>query len=176
MAAAVALFAVPVQWSEGVFLLDWRDAREVRWDVLILFGGGLALAGAMHDTGLAAWIGGAVSTLGHLPWPLLVVLLMAVVVYLGELASNTAVAAVFLPVAGAVAVAMTAAPVALMLPLAMAASLGFMLPVATPPNAIAYGSGLVNAQQMLRVGAVLDVISIPIVAAVAMAMGPLIFP
>jgi sodium-dependent dicarboxylate transporter 2/3/5 len=175
MTAAVALFAVPVRWSEGVFLLDWRDAREIRWDVLILFGGGLALAGAMHDTGLAAWIGNAVSTLGHLPWPLLVVLLMAIVVYLGELASNTAVAAVFLPVAGAVAVAMTAAPVALMLPLAMAASLGFMLPVATPPNAIAYGSGLVSAQQMLRVGAVLDVISIPIVAAVAMALGPWIF-
>jgi sodium-dependent dicarboxylate transporter 2/3/5 len=116
-----------------------------------------------------------VTTLGHLPWPLLVVLLMAIVVYLGELASNTAVAAVFLPVAGAVAVGMTAAPVALMLPLAMAASLGFMLPVATPPNAIAYGSGLVSAQQMLRVGAMLDVISIVIFAAVAMTLGPLIF-
>jgi sodium-dependent dicarboxylate transporter 2/3/5 len=175
MTAAVALFAVPVRWSDGVFLLDWRDAREIRWDVLILFGGGLALAGAMHSTGLAAWIGNAVSNLRHLPWPLLVVLLMAIVVYLGELASNTAVAAVFLPVAGAVAVAMTAAPAALMLPLAMAASLGFMLPVATPPNAIAYGSGLVSPQQMLRVGAVLDVISIPIVAAVAMALGPWIF-
>ena len=126
MTAAVALFAVPVRWSDGLFLLDWRDAREIRWDVLILIGGGLALAGAMHTTGLAAWIGDAVSTLGHLPWPVLVVLLMAIVVYFGELASNTAVAAVFLPVAGAVAVGMTAAPVALMLPLAMAASLGFM--------------------------------------------------
>jgi sodium-dependent dicarboxylate transporter 2/3/5 len=175
MTAALLLFALPARWSEGVFLLEWKDAQQIRWDVLILFGGGLALAEAMHSTGLAAWIGGAVTGLGHLPTPLLVLILMPIIVYLGELASNTAIAAVFLPVAGAAALGMAGAPATLMLPVALAASLGFMLPVATPPNAIAYGSGLVSAQQMLRAGALLDVIGVLVVAAVAMVLGPLIF-
>jgi sodium-dependent dicarboxylate transporter 2/3/5 len=115
------------------------------------------------------------SGLSDLSWPLLILALMAIIVYLGELASNTAVAAIFLPVAGALAIGMGATPLALMLPAALAASLGFMLPVATPPNAIAYGSGSVSPQQMLRAGAVLDVISIAIVAAIAMILGPRIF-
>jgi sodium-dependent dicarboxylate transporter 2/3/5 len=106
---------------------------------------------------------------------LLILILMPIIVYLGELASNTAIAAVFLPVAGAAALGMAIAPATLMLPVALAASLGFMLPVATPPNAIAYGSGLVSSQQMLRAGAVLDVLGILVVAAVAMLLGPLIF-
>ncbi len=175
MTAALALFAVPARWSTGDFLLDWRDARQIRWDVLILFGGGLALAGAIHSTGLAAWIGGAMSGISDLPRPLLILALMVVIVYLGELASNTAVAAIFLPVAGALAIGMDTAALTLMLPAALAASLGFMLPVATPPNAIAYGSGSVSSQQMLRAGALLDVISIAIVAAVAIILGPRIF-
>jgi len=175
MTAALALFAVPARWSTGDFLLDWRDARQIRWDVLILFGGGLALASAIHSTGLAAWIGGAMSGISDLPRPLLILALMVVIVYLGELASNTAVAAIFLPVAGALAIGMDAAAVTLMLPATLAASLGFMLPVATPPNAIAYGSGSVSSQQMLRTGALLDVISIAIVAMVAIILGPRIF-
>jgi sodium-dependent dicarboxylate transporter 2/3/5 len=175
MAAALALFALPARASGKGRLLDWKDAQGIRWDVLILFGGGLALAEAMHTTGLAAWIGGAVSGLGHLPAPLLVLIMIPIIVYLGELASNTAIAAVFLPVAGAAALGMALAPATLMLPVALAASLGFMLPVATPPNAIAYGSGLVSAQQMLRAGAVLDLMGIAVVAAVAMTLGPLVF-
>ena len=166
---------MPARWSTGDFLLDWRDARQIRWDVLILFGGGLALAGAIHSTGLAAWIGGAMSGISDLPRPLLILALMVVIVYLGELASNTAVAAIFLPVAGALAIGMDTAALTLMLPAALAASLGFMLPVATLPNAIAYGSGSVSSQQMLRAGALLDVISIAIVAAVAIIFGPRIF-
>ena len=175
MTAALALFVVPARWSTGDFLLDWRDARQICWDVLILFGGGLALAGAIHSTGLAAWIGGGMSGISDLPRPLLILVLMIVIVYLGELASNTAVAAIFLPVAGALAIGMDTAALTLMLPAALAASLGFMLPVATPPNAIAYGSGSVSSQQMLRAGALLDVISIAIVAAVAIILGPRIF-
>ena len=115
------------------------------------------------------------SGISDLPRPLLILALMVVIVYLGELASNTAVAAIFLPVAGALAIGMDTAALTLMLPAALAASLGFMLPVATPPNAIAYGSGSVSSQQMLRAGALLDVISIAIVAAVAIILGPQIF-
>jgi sodium-dependent dicarboxylate transporter 2/3/5 len=129
----------------------------------------------MHTTGLAAWIGKALSGLGHLPAPLLVLIMIPIIVYLGELASNTAIAAIFLPVAGAAALGVALAPATLMLPVALAASLGFMLPVATPPNAIAYGSGLVSAQQMLRAGAVLDLVGIAVVAVLALMLGPLVF-
>ena len=113
--------------------------------------------------------------LADLPRPLLILVLMAVVVCLGELASNTAIAAVFLPVAGAVATGMAAEPASLMLPVVLAASLGFMLPVATPPNAIAYGSGLVSSRQMLRAGAMLDIVSIAVVATLAVVVGPWVF-
>jgi sodium-dependent dicarboxylate transporter 2/3/5 len=95
---------------------------------------------------------------------------------LGELASNTAMAAVFLPVAGAAAMGMGLAPLTLTLPVALAASLGFMLPVATPPNAIVFSSRSVSARQMLKAGAVLDVIAIAAVVALATLIGPLVFP
>ncbi|MGD9829999.1 MAG: DASS family sodium-coupled anion symporter [Hyphomicrobiaceae bacterium] len=176
MLAAVALFAAPVSWTRCEFLLDWSDVAGLRWDVLILFGGGLALAGVISTSGLAAAIGEAMSGLKGLPRPLLVLVLMATIVYLGELASNTAMAAVFLPVAGAAAIGMGADPLSLTLPVVLAASLGFMLPVATPPNAIVYGSGLVSAGQMMRAGAYLDVISIGLVAIVALTLAPLVLP
>jgi len=172
---AILMFALPVRRGGGRFLLEWDDLRDLRWDVLILFGGGLALAAAMGDTGLSGWIGAIVSDLERLPQWLMILAVMTIVVYLGELASNTAMAAVFLPVAGAAAVGMGDSPLALALPVALAASLGFMLPVATPPNAIVYGSGSLDAQQMLRAGAVLDVIAILIVAAIGLVLGPLVF-
>jgi sodium-dependent dicarboxylate transporter 2/3/5 len=98
------------------------------------------------------------------------------IVYLGELASNTAMAAIFLPIAGATAIGLGEDPMLLALPVVLAASLGFMLPVATPPNAIVFGSGAVSAREMLRVGAVLDVIGIIVVMAIGLTLGPLVFP
>ena len=165
------MFVTPVQLSRGRFVLSWSEAITLRWDVLILFGGGLALAASISDTGLASWIGGALTALGHLPMIWLVLAVMIVVVYLGELASNTAMAAIFLPIAGAAAVGMGLSPLLLAYPVALAASLGFMLPVATPPNAIIFGSGAVTAQQMLRAGVILDVVSIGIVAAIGTTVG-----
>jgi sodium-dependent dicarboxylate transporter 2/3/5 len=96
---------------------------------------------------------------------------MIVVVYLGELASNTAMAAIFLPISGAFAISIGADPLVLTLPVTVAASLGFMLPVATPPNAIVFGSGAVTVQQMLRAGAILDVVCIVIVAVIVGTLG-----
>lgn len=171
MTAAVLLFIIPVQWSKGRFLLSWSEAIALRWDVLILFGGGLALAASINDSGLAHWIGGPLSALSNLPVIWLVLAVMIVVVYLGELASNTAMAAIFLPIAGAAAVGMGVSPLVLTFPVALAASLGFMLPVATPPNAIIFGSGAITAQQMLRAGAILDIISIGIVALIGTTIG-----
>jgi sodium-dependent dicarboxylate transporter 2/3/5 len=170
----LALFLMPARWRGDRGLITWDEVKAIRWDVLILFGGGLALAGAIASTGLATWIGESMSGLRHIPIMLLVLAMMIVIVYLGELASNTAVAAVFLPVAGAAAAGLGADPLALLLPVALAASLGFMLPVATPPNAIVYGTGAVTARQMLKAGALLDVVSILIVFALALLLGPFV--
>lgn len=172
MIAALALFMT----SDGKDgrLLDWHAAASLRWDVLILFGGGLALASVIQQSGLADWIGGSVQLVSA--WPQFAVLLViaAVIVYLGELASNTAMAAIFLPIAGAVATGLGTDPVAFMLPIAMAASIGFMLPVATPPNAIVFADPAVTRSDMLRAGAPLDVISLFITVAVTSVLGPIV--
>lgn len=176
LVGVIVLFILPSDWSRRNPLLSWSDLKGIRWDVLILFGGGLALAEAIAATGLAHALGQLFHALGAWPIWLLVLALMTAIVYLGELASNTAIAAIFLPVAGAAAIGLGAPPLALALPVAMAASLGFMLPVATPPNAIVYGSGLVTSRQMMRAGAILDIVTIPIVALLAMLIGPLLAP
>jgi sodium-dependent dicarboxylate transporter 2/3/5 len=152
-------------------LLSWRDLTTVRWDVLILFGGGLALADAIATSGLATTIGEALQALVVVPLPLLLLIIMFSIVFLGELASNTAVAAIFLPIAGAAAIAVGAPALTFALPIALAASLGFMLPVATPPNAIVYGSSLVSSQQMLRAGLILNLTTVPIVALLTYLLG-----
>ncbi len=170
MAGALALFVIPACWSEATFLLGWDDIKSLRWDVLILFGGGLALAGAIGDSGLAAWIGGGLGALAGLPAWTLIFVIMVVIVYLSELASNTATAAVFLPVAGAAAVGIGAAPLSLTLPVVLAASLGFMLPVATPPNAIVFGSGYVTIPQMVKSGFGLNLMGVVLISALTYAL------
>ena len=173
MIAALALFAIPD--GAGNRLLDWESARNIRWDVLILFGGGLALAGIIQETGLAAWIGGGVELVAHLPELLLILMFGAVIVYVGELASNTAMAAIFLPIAGAVATTLNSDPITFILPVAFAASIGFMLPVATPPNAIVLSTPQVNGKDMLRAGAPLDAIALVITVGFCSLLAPLIF-
>ena len=137
--------------------------------------GGLALASGIISSGLADWIGARALNWGTLPPLALTALFLVTIVYLGELASNTAMAAIFLPVAGAMAVAIGVTPVSLLLPIALGASLGFMLPVATPPNAIVFGGGAVSTRQMLRAGALLDVIGIIVVLVVGTILGPVVF-
>lgn len=176
MTGAVLLFLLPVNLGRGRFLLTWKEAADIRWDVLILFGGGLALAGAMGASDLAGWIGDQLSGLDALPIFLLLLTIGVLMVLVGELASNTAMAAVFLPVAGATALGMGEPAVLLTLPVALFATLGFMLPVATPPNAVIFGSGAIEIRHMLRAGAILDVIGIVIVALAILVLGGLVFP
>lgn len=171
LVAAIALFIVPADRPGGGALLTWNDARKVRWDVLILFGGGLALADALSSSGLADWIGGKTTGLEAIPFFVLLILLSAIIVAVGELASNTAMAAVFLPIAAAIGLTLGADPLDLALPVALAASLGFILPVATPPNAIVYGSGSVSVQDMLRAGLILDVVGVLVVSVLAVTVG-----
>jgi len=150
-------------------LLTWREAREIPWEVLLLFGGGLSLASAMESSGLAAWFGNLMTGLSGYPTVLLYAGLALVVLLLSELASNTAVAAMTMPIAASLAPAVGEPALALMLVAALAASTGFALPVATPPNAIVFGSGQVTVRQMAKAGVLLDLVAVAaIVAAVVL--------
>lgn len=174
IAGALLLFLVPVS-RDGRSALGWEQAENMPWGVLVLFGGGLSLAHAIQDTGLAEWLGATMS--GMNAWPLWLVALVVttVVVFLTELTSNTATAAAFLPVVGSLAVGIGADPRFLAVPTALAASCAFMMPVATPPNAIVYGSGKITIPQMVRAGLVLNVVMIALIlAAVFLLAGPLL--
>lgn len=141
-------------------LLTWDEARHIPWDVLLLFGGGLSLAAAMESTGLATWLGQSMTTLGGLP-PLAIYLGLAMIVLvLSELASNTAVATMAMPIAASLAPAVGQPPLLLMLVAALAASTGFALPIATPPNTIVFGSGQVTVRDMGRAGILLDLLAV----------------
>jgi sodium-dependent dicarboxylate transporter 2/3/5 len=172
MAGALALFLLPS--GERGRLLDWETAKGLRWDVLILFGGGLALARVIDRTGLADWLAGQAAALEGLAVPLLLLGFAAMIVLVGELASNTAMAAIFLPIAGATALGLGVDPLAFTLPVALAASVGFMLPVATPPNAIVFAYPAVTRARMLRAGAALDVIGTVVAVGVAWLLAPLV--
>ncbi|MEI4272226.1 DASS family sodium-coupled anion symporter [Klenkia sp. LSe6-5] len=173
IAGALALFLVPVEGRRGVSALDWASAAQLPWGVLLLFGGGLSLATAVQSSGLDEFIGSQVSGLGALPVVLLVVVTAVVVLLLTEVTSNTATAAAFLPVLGGVALGLEIAPLALLVPAALAATCAFMLPVATPPNAIVFGSGYVSIGQMVRAGAALNVIGIVLITVAVYALGGL---
>ncbi len=175
IAAALLLFILPASRADHSRLLEWEDAVQIRWDILLLFGGGLALAGVIKTSGLAVWIGGAASLLAFLPTFAFLLGIFVVIVLLGELASNTAVAAIFLPVAAASAAGLGLDPVLLVMSVALAATIGFMLPVATPPNAIVFGSGAIKVSDMLKTGILLDAISIVVVTILVMTIGPLLF-
>jgi len=152
IAATLLLFMLPVDRKEGEFALDWEHARRIPWNILILFGGGLSLAGAITRSGLAEWIGEALSGTGGLPILAVMGVVTLVIIFLTELTSNTASTAAFLPVLAALAVEIGQDPLLLAVPAALGASCAFMLPVATPPNAIVYGSSFVRIPQMARAG------------------------
>lgn len=170
---ALLLFLVPAQG--GGALLNWPEtSRRIPWDILLLFGGGLALAGAITDSGLAAWIGARLQALQGLePW-LLAGVVVLVVVAVTEFASNVAAASAFMPVIAAVAIETGAAPLPLVMAAAFAASWGFMMPAGTGPNAIAFGTGRVSIRDMVRAGALLDLAGIPLIVGVTLAIGALI--
>ena len=175
MAVGVLLFLLPAGAARGVRLLDWDSALKLPWGVLLLFGGGLALSAQFSSSGLTEWIGEVASGLGGLPVVLLVVLFAAGILFLTELTSNTATAATFLPVAGGIAMGMGMDPLLLAIPVALAATCAFMLPVATPPNAIAYGSGYVSIPQMIKGGIWLNLIGLVLITAVTMTLAVWVF-
>jgi sodium-dependent dicarboxylate transporter 2/3/5 len=157
--AAMALFAWPISREKGHFAVDWEAARHMPWGVLILFGGGLALATGFKVTGLAVWIGQGVSGFEVSTWALVFIVLTAIV-YLTEITSNTATTATFLPILGAVAVGLGVDPQMLVIPVALAASMAFMMPVATPPNAIVFSYEDLHLGDMVKAGFWLNIIAI----------------
>ena len=172
IAAALALFLIPSGSSSNVPLMDWDTVRRVPWGVLLLFGGGLALASAISGSGLAQWLGAKLEILATWPGILIVLAATLGIIFLTELTSNTATAAAFLPLVGSVAVGIGMDPFLLTVPVALAASCAFMLPVATPPNAIVYGSGHLTVPMMARAGFWLNVLSTILIVGIAyMAVG-----
>ncbi len=163
--AAALLFLLPGGSAPGVRLLDWETAVKLPWGVLLLFGGGLALSSQFQRSGLTDWIGSVAAGLDTIPVIALVMVAAAATIFLTEITSNTATAATFLPLAGGVALGMGLDPLVLTVPVALAATCAFMLPVATPPNAVSYASGYVTIGQMMRGGLWLNVIAIGLITA-----------
>lgn len=172
----VLLFLIPVSLKEGIFTLNWKDTKLVDWGTLLLFGGGIALSDAMFKTGLASWIANSfVSSLGS---PSTLLMLLAVVFFmdfLTEVTSNTAVTSMMIPIVISIAIHAGENPITLAIGAAMAASLGFMLPVATPPNALVYATGYVRLRDMIRSGFWLDIIGWCITIFVLLVIGQLLF-
>lgn len=173
VAAGIAMFILPGR-GRTEMVLTWKDAEDgLPWGVLLLFGGGLSLAGGVAASGLDNWFGEQVMGLGALPMVLLVASVAAIVLFLTEVTSNTATAATFIPVLGGVAVGIGADPMTLLIPAAFAATCAFMLPVGTPPNAIVFGTGAVTIAQMARGGFVLNIIGIVMITAFCYVLGGL---
>lgn len=175
MVVALILFTLPSGTARGVRLLDWDSAVELPWGVLLLFGGGLALSAEFRSSGLAEWIGGVASSLAGLPLVLIIAVLVTATMFMSELTSNTAIAATFLPVAGGVAAGIGVDPMLLTIPMALVATCSFMLPVATPPNAVAYGSGYVSMGQMVKAGLWLNIIGIFLITFTTMTLASWVF-
>lgn len=165
--AGVALFLIPSGNERFRPLMLWEDARDLPWGILLLFGGGLALAGNISGSGLADWIAAQLSVFGVLPLLLLIGAIVMVIIFLTELTSNTATAAAFLPLLGALALSLGVDPLLITVPAAIAASCAFMMPVATPPNAIVFGTGHMKIQSMIRAGFLLNIIGIVIVTLIS---------
>jgi sodium-dependent dicarboxylate transporter 2/3/5 len=175
MAAALLLFVIPAGDGSGQRLMVWEDVSRLPWGVLILFGGGLALAAQVSGSGLAVWLGESLLPVASLGTLVLIVAAAGLVVFLTELTSNLATAATFLPVIAAIAAQSGIEPLVLCVPVTLAASCAFMLPVATPPNAIVFSSGVLTIPEMVRAGFLMNLIALVALTILATFAVPLVF-
>jgi sodium-dependent dicarboxylate transporter 2/3/5 len=172
LVAGISLFLVPSGGAMGGALLEAKDLRRVPWDVLLLFGGGLALAAAIQDSGLSEFIGEALTGLATLPLIALIAAIVTLIVFWTEVNSNVATAATFMPILAAIAAGTDSPVLQLVAPAVMAASCGFMLPAGTPPNAIVFGTGRLTMSDMLRAGWRVNIAAIAIVTIVTYCVLP----
>ena len=170
MISAMALFVLPVKPRNGEFAMDWKTAEQLPWGILILFGGGLALASAANANGVAEFLGAQATAFAVLPPLLLVMAVTLMILFLTELTSNTATTATMVPVLAALAPGLGVNPALLIVPCTIAASCAFMMPVATPPNAIVFGSGFLTIAQMCKAGFWLNLAGVMIITLIGYAI------
>ncbi len=159
MMAAVSLFAIPYNLKKGDFIIRWNDTQKLAWGILILFGGGLALANGMSSSGIVDVVSSAIAT-SEISILFTAVLLIILMLFMTELMSNVALVAVLAPVVAGIAIGLNIPILYLLIPVTIASSCAFMLPMATPPNAIVFASGYIKVHQMARVGIILNLISV----------------
>jgi sodium-dependent dicarboxylate transporter 2/3/5 len=175
VAGALLLFLVPSRKEKGVPLINWDEAVQIPWGIILLFGGGLSIAAGFQSSGLAEWIGSQMGLLQGIPILFLILITVTSVTLLSEIASNIATAAMILPVLVAIAGALGLNPYMLLVAATLASSIGFMLPVATPPNAVVFGSGYLRIHDMVRAGFWLDVMCIIVVTLFMYFLMPLLW-
>ena len=160
VSAALLLFLIPSKKKKGRMLLTWKEAVRIPWGIIILFGGGMALAKGFTETGLATWIAGQITLFEGVTVIVFILLVAALVNFLTEVTSNLATTAMLLPILAPVALSFNMHPYLIMIAVTLSASCAFMLPVATPPNAIVFGSNYLKVSDMVRKGFLMNVISI----------------
>ncbi len=160
MTAALALFVLPTNAAKREFTMDWATAKKMPWDILVLFGGGMSLASAVDATGVAQFLGSQAGSFSGMPAFVIVLVVTLAVILLTELTSNLATTATLLPVLAALAPGLGVHPYLLIFPATIAASCAFMMPVATPPNAIVFGSGQIRLPEMIRAGIWLNLLGL----------------
>lgn len=170
---AVLFFIIPTRNNTGHYILQWEDLKNLPWGILLLLGGGLSLAGAVKANGVTEFIGVQATVLSFLPMFLILLIIVSAVVFLTELTSNTATTATLVPVLAAIAPALNVHPYILVIPASIAASCAFMLPIATPPNAIVFGSGHITSQQMRKTGIWLNLICLTVITLLAFTLSNL---
>jgi sodium-dependent dicarboxylate transporter 2/3/5 len=162
MAGGVTMFIVPTNLKSMTFLLAWRDTKNMEWGILILFGGGLCLADGLNKAGIIQAVGNWI--VGQTEFNMwFILILITVTVALSEMMSNVALVNIFVPVVFGIAQGLNINPILLALPVTLAASIGFMLPIATPPNAIVFSSGYIHIRDMMRAGVLLNIASIIVI-------------
>ena len=172
IAAGLALFLLPD--GTGRPLLNWAEADRAPWGVIMMFGGGLALAAGMGASGLSLWLGNALLPLAAVPLPAVALALVAMVILITEFASNVATASAIIPVVASLVLALGADPILLAMPAALAASWGFMLPAGTGPNAIAWATGRIRIERMVGAGLILDIIGVFLIVGVVWAIASIV--
>ncbi len=175
MIAAVSLFLIPVDLHKGDFALDWDAAKNIPWGILLLFGGGIALSKAFMKSGLANWMAEQLMFLKGMPPIVIIFAIVTLTIFLTEMTSNTAITTLLMPIMAGFALAMGEDPRAFMISAAIAASFAFMLPVATPPNAIVFGTGYVTMPQMARNGFLLNIVGIFLITLFCYTLVPAVF-
>ncbi|MBT8113289.1 MAG: SLC13 family permease [Gammaproteobacteria bacterium] len=165
--SAILLFLIPAKSNSNSFILEWKDLRDLPWGILILLGGGLSLAAAVQANGVTEFIGAQATVLAFMPPLLILLIIITAVVFLTELTSNTATTATLVPVLAAIAPSLNIHPYVLVIPAAIAASCAFMLPIATPPNAIVFGSGHIAMREMRKSGIWLNLLCLLTLTALA---------